>query len=631
MKTKSVMFAVASVFALVLALGLASATITASNIVAPTSVEVPSGNQGSFTITFTLTNNNISTSLNWTGSTAVGSNAQVTVVPTSMADGSTSPVSSSATATVTYDATDAYALGNIVVNLQASYTDSSGPQILIFTPINVAKVDTTKPTITLNGSNPLYLKLGQSYTEYGAVVTDNYNSNLAATIVSSSVNTNAVGTYSVTYDAMDSSANAAAQVIRTVIVMDPAIGLCPVSSNSTGLSISKFEVTNKGKGSDTSWYPLDTIEIEVELTNNQATDLEDAVLELEIYKKGSTSNVINDMVWISSNEDKFDLGTIEAGDNAKHTFIFRVNPAEFTFSSSQDYEIKLKAYPDGKSAQTCIDFSSNMNGVYWHDVTIKPQQNDKAVVVDIGTLPSASAICGQQVTFTADVWNIGKKDFENRVSVKLVNSELGISNEQVILGDLDQGGKIKATFTFSIPKGMVEKQYDLEMNTLYDYDTDTSTYQLSSAESFIYPLTLTGCDVAEATVSASLVSGGKAGEELVVKATITNTGDETATYTLGLSGYSTWASNAKTDLSSFTLNAGASQEVVITLDVDKKALGEQSFSVELTSDGEIVLSQPVQVSIDKKGLDNTTLIILIVLISVAAIALIVTLIVKASR
>ena len=58
------------------------------------------------------------------------------------------------------------------------------------------------------------------------------------------------------------------------------------------------------------------------------------------------------------------------------------------------------------------------------------------------------------------------------------------------------------------------------------------------------PLVVKGnCGVAgagSATVSADLVSGGMAGQELVVKATITNTGSSLKTFTVNAAGFREW-------------------------------------------------------------------------------------------
>lgn len=78
------------------------------------------------------------------------------------------------------------------------------------------------PVITLIGNSSLTLEAGTTYTEQGASATDDTDGDITSSIVidSSSVNTNLIGTYTVTYDVADSSGNNALQVIRTVNVVD---------------------------------------------------------------------------------------------------------------------------------------------------------------------------------------------------------------------------------------------------------------------------------------------------------------------------------------------------------------------------------------------------------------------------
>jgi hypothetical protein len=79
-------------------------------------------------------------------------------------------------------------------------------------------VDTTRPTITINGSSSITLEQGQTYVEQGATIKDNYDQNLTARITGS-INTNTVGTYTITYNATDSSNNSAIPVTRTIQVV----------------------------------------------------------------------------------------------------------------------------------------------------------------------------------------------------------------------------------------------------------------------------------------------------------------------------------------------------------------------------------------------------------------------------
>lgn len=83
--------------------------------------------------------------------------------------------------------------------------------------------DTTAPVITLNGSPTINLTQGDTYNELGATATDNVDGNLTSSIViSGTVNTSTVGTYTINYNVSDAAGNAATQVSRTVIVSAPA-------------------------------------------------------------------------------------------------------------------------------------------------------------------------------------------------------------------------------------------------------------------------------------------------------------------------------------------------------------------------------------------------------------------------
>lgn len=96
-------------------------------------------------------------------------------------------------------------------------TDSSDNSSVATRTINV--VDTTPPTITLNGANPLMLmRFSGPYTEPGAVVTDNCDPN-PSLVISGSVDTNLPGQYTITYDASDAKDNTS-QATRTIHVID---------------------------------------------------------------------------------------------------------------------------------------------------------------------------------------------------------------------------------------------------------------------------------------------------------------------------------------------------------------------------------------------------------------------------
>ncbi len=87
-------------------------------------------------------------------------------------------------------------------------------------------VDNQAPVVTLKGAAQINLTVGQNFVDPGFSVTDNRDTNVSV-IVSGSVNTSRVGTYTLTYRAKDTAGNEA-QVSRTVVVSAEVDNQAPV-------------------------------------------------------------------------------------------------------------------------------------------------------------------------------------------------------------------------------------------------------------------------------------------------------------------------------------------------------------------------------------------------------------------
>ena len=78
--------------------------------------------------------------------------------------------------------------------------------------------DTTAPVITRTGAATINLDIGDIYTEQGAICSDNFDADKAATVGGASVVTTTDASFIVTYNCTDTSGNNATQVTRTVNV-----------------------------------------------------------------------------------------------------------------------------------------------------------------------------------------------------------------------------------------------------------------------------------------------------------------------------------------------------------------------------------------------------------------------------
>ena len=101
-----------------------------------------------------------------------------------------------------------------------TYTISDGNGGEDTATVTITVLDTTAPTITILGNNPTTVEVGATYTDAGATAADLADGDLTADIVTTStVDTNVVGSYTVTYEVSDRSGNTATAV-RTVTVVD---------------------------------------------------------------------------------------------------------------------------------------------------------------------------------------------------------------------------------------------------------------------------------------------------------------------------------------------------------------------------------------------------------------------------
>lgn len=127
----------------------------------------------------------------------------------------------------------------VVWTYSVKYTKVNTSWITWTATRSVIVQDTTPPQISLQGSTIVYVEFGDTYTEQWATRSDLRDGNGNVTDIVSTVNTWAVGTYTVTYTKTDTAWNPAIQK-RTVIVQDtkiPTISLSSTNLNPTNQTI----------------------------------------------------------------------------------------------------------------------------------------------------------------------------------------------------------------------------------------------------------------------------------------------------------------------------------------------------------------------------------------------------------
>ena len=95
-------------------------------------------------------------------------------------------------------------------------------------------VDTTQPELVLIGAATLTLECGSTFNDPGATANDTCDGDVSANIEKTgTVDTNAPGQYTISYNVVDSGANYAQQVVRTVNVVDTTAPQITLQGNTT--------------------------------------------------------------------------------------------------------------------------------------------------------------------------------------------------------------------------------------------------------------------------------------------------------------------------------------------------------------------------------------------------------------
>jgi len=377
------------------------------------------------------------------------------------------------------------------------------------------------------------------------------------------------------------------------------------TENST-LEISDFDINVIGEGKDDEWQYLDKIEIIVEVENtHDDEDVKDVEVRIVIMD-GKIEDGGNDVTGdFDFDEDILtDIGTLKDGRSNREDVTFTIDEISPEDLDSGTYYMYVMAYEDGNEAGQCESKESKLgDSDYFFEFDIESVDDDEAVAAKgIGIDAPISAYCGQQnLEISIPVYNLGDND-EERVLVILSDSELGIYESKVIR-NLDSGDKEELTFFVDIPSELSKEKYNLDVAVYFDWDEDEddenpSNYDDETSDEEVR-LEVLSCQGPAPSINANLASATEVGTDLIVKAIVTNNGDDND-FVIALSGFESWAEIVSINPQAASIKEGEFTEVTITL--KPTASGPQTFKIDATVDGE-TFGQPVAVNIaEDKGI-----------------------------
>lgn len=388
----------------------------------------------------------------------------------------------------------------------------------------------------------------------------------------------------------------------------------------------------RGFGDDEEWLILDEIEVELEIENKGDNDIDDIEIEWALYDTGSGTTTAT--AEFAVEPDEIDEIDVKDDDEETLTFKFKIDESDLDVDLDEldsSYLLVVRA-----TGEVDDEFDSMACAQDSEEISIEMEENF-VILTDIEVPETAS--CGRPITIQADVWNIGDED-QDEVLVKISNEELGIE-EFIEFEEIEAFEKEKLIATITLPDEADEKSYLLKMEV---FDEDEDIYENDDESRFTTGLNLQGnCGAVpeqpNVLVSASLVSGGNAGEKLVVESAISNIGNEPIFFTISTEDVEDWAVVDSITPGFVNIGAGEIKTVEITLNVNEDISGDQSFEVVLTSEEGQEYKQPIQVSIKESGTGftnpfgdgNMAVTILLILIGILVIAILITLIIRAVK
>ena len=465
------------------------------------------------------------------------------------------------------------------------------------TNVSALTVATFNTALNLSsGSN--ILSSASTVTGFSGTITQNSNTAMSLTFAVPAGQADGTYTGTLSLSGTYSGSPAAFTLPISITVAPSEIATCLTKGNIVGdgiLRVRKLSFTNNGitssyrtYGDSKKWFPFESVDSQIEIKNDGNESVNSIEVAWGIYDVTKNKWVTTPDTLKDFNLNKGKSKTINATftiDNGMDLDLTDIRDSDtYKFYVTATGEVDTSVAP-----AVCATDSQSVS------INI---ENDFAVLNSVQVPETVK--CGATTQISANVWNVGSND-QNKVSVDAYEKSktLGVS-QNIQLGDIDSFSSKPLSLTFKVPSGIEEKTYFLTFDILNE-DKNVFKTNNDDAATFMIPLVVKGncAEVPQASIAATLQSAAKAGQPLVVKTTLKNSGDSLKTYSIATAEYAQWADSVSSDLNTVALNAGESKDVTFTFNVNKAASGAQTFFVEAVS-GSAVTRQAVSVNIEPK-------------------------------
>jgi hypothetical protein len=375
------------------------------------------------------------------------------------------------------------------------------------------------------------------------------------------LNTLDLGSHTSTIKAIPSHDNGSTTIYGTNKSVDFTIsqGYCAYGAGDTSeYNIEIKTIRDESGGVKWEWNPLQEITVRVDV-RNRGEEREDVLVVLGLYDtaEGEFIDLLVDGKYYDELEEEIRL---RDGETGTVYFEFKL-PLEDIEEGT--YLLYVKTFVDGGEEAQCDEGFQE----------IEIEFEDEVIIDELKY--SESVLCNEYSSVSFLVYNLdGARDEEMRV--RLYNKELGIdlySNEF----ELDVGDSKRVTFDFKIPENATKKSYNIDIIVEYDYRSNS--YRSSYSENFMVVVDGNCKFPTYANIYAVLDSDAVAGQEIVVKLIVTNTGADKTTYKLSPTNYESWGKLVSISSSQFELARNEEKEVLLKFLPGKEVSGEKEFKI----------------------------------------------------
>jgi len=371
---------------------------------------------------------------------------------------------------------------------------------------------------------------------------------------------------------------------------------CEYNNEKDDLEVSIEDVSVEGFGDEDEWYLKDEIEVEIKVDNKGDWDLDNIEIEWELYSDGESI-------------DDGKATEIDLKDGDDETIYFTIKLDENIDDFGSDATLYVRATGEIDSDDENYDEKNTCAS----DDKVYDIAKDDFVIVDNIKIDNVKALrkayndlsCDSEYTVSFEAWNIGDSD-EDDVYVEVYSKELEIYEkfEMVEIEAFDSSQVFE--FDFEVPEDLEDGIYTLEFEV---FDEDGDIYENGNDDESRVNIRFENqdsCLVVEPTITATLDSEAAVeGKEMIVKISVRNDDVQSRMFTINPEGYQEWAKLKEVSTETFELESGMSEEITATFEIKRDMEGEKEFKFNVFSDGKLISTQPMAVTVEaKQGLSD---------------------------